>query len=114
MKSAAAEIKEHREHRRSPCGERGLKCCHCYFFSRGIPSLPVRGAWVEIAQVVGIAVCVLGRSPCGERGLKLPEEIDDIMKRGRSPCGERGLKCSHFLMRGRRTSRSPCGERGLK
>ena len=35
-------------------------------------SLPVRGAWVEMAPVGVRWLRALSRSPCGERGLKLP------------------------------------------
>ena len=34
------------------------------------PSLPVRGAWVEIGKITGGTLTLAGRSPCGERGLK--------------------------------------------
>ena len=34
------------------------------------PSLPVRGAWIEISSKCFLVLAVLGRSPCGERGLK--------------------------------------------
>ena len=37
-------------HRRSPCGERGLKCRHLALVRRQPLSLPVRGAWIEIAK----------------------------------------------------------------
>ena len=33
-------------------------------------SLPVRGAWIEIAGAKGTHRYREGRSPCGERGLK--------------------------------------------
>ena len=33
---------------RSPCGERGLKLLHRRRSRDGSPSLPVRGAWIEI------------------------------------------------------------------
>ena len=36
-----------------------------------IASLPVRGAWVEIASLMNGASERGRRSPCGERGLKL-------------------------------------------
>ena len=60
-----------RKCRRSPCGERGLKCSAASGANAGALSLPVRGAWIEII-VDGVVVTVpRGRSPCGERGLKL-------------------------------------------
>ena len=36
--------------RRSPCGERGLKCDLMHEEESGFPSLPVRGAWVEMVR----------------------------------------------------------------
>ena len=33
-------------------------------------SLPVRGAWVEIAILCQKGIDKISRSPCGERGLK--------------------------------------------
>ena len=36
--------------RRSPCGERGLKCDVGYTINNDSASLPVRGAWVEISS----------------------------------------------------------------
>ena len=56
-------------------------------------SLPVRGAWIEIAMA----------------SLRFEPPPS-----GRSPCGERGLKCAMFEKAKREGSRSPCGERGLK
>ena len=55
--------------RRSPCGERGLKCL------------------LEADRI-----CNPGRSPCGERGLKSALHPPAVKESGRSPCGERGLK----------------------
>ena len=55
--------------RRSPCGERGLKC--------------------HINLYLLIIAC---RSPCGERGLKYYAECHEDFDARRSPCGERGLK----------------------
>ena len=62
----------HHSSRRSPCGERGLKC-------RRTPARRTRNA------------C---RSPCGERGLKSRWRVNARPAVGRSPCGERGLKCA--------------------
>ena len=55
---------------RSPCGERGLKL-RGYTAPPGMcGSLPVRGAWIEIATTFPPVEIVPRRSPCGERGLK--------------------------------------------
>ena len=35
------------------------------------PSLPMRGAWIEILSLIGSCGNIGSRSPCGERGLKL-------------------------------------------
>ena len=65
---------------------------NCYFAL----SLPVRGAWVEIAVDGYVLTSDFGRSPCGERGLKLGRCVSPGASCVcRSPCGERGLK---FLM----------------
>ena len=79
-------------------------------------SLPMRGAWIEIANRAIVVNMVQSRSPCGERGLKFRRDYDilrrlmslpmrgawiEILYRAispipygsRSPCGERGLKC---------------------
>ena len=55
---------------RSPCGERGLKCVRCKIQFYTEKSLPVRGAWIEIAAVDKAKTVFSRRSPCGERGLK--------------------------------------------
>ena len=77
--------------RRSPYGERGLKClgCRCGDFR-------------------------CGRSPYGERGLKYLLQPVSHRGLGRSPYGERGLKFVRDEERAERYGRSPYGERGLK
>ena len=57
--------------RRSPCGERGLKCKFMAWRAVEVESLPMRGAWIEIS-IAGKRAGLEGgsRSPCGERGLK--------------------------------------------
>ena len=57
-------------HRRSPCRERGLKSrLKCHLLHRFV-SLPVQGAWIEIAIAKSNSGTGVGRSPCRERGLK--------------------------------------------
>ena len=56
--------------RRSPCGERGLKCDAIAAEDEELASLPVRGAWIEITSYIMRAIWIVRRSPCGERGLK--------------------------------------------
>ena len=122
---------------RSPCGERGLKCLVDALPLPPRPSLPVRGAWIEISapnapaklptslpvRGAWIEIChkykrtnsYARRSPCGERGLKWACSPWAWHSSRRSPCGERGLKylsALHFWAGCMR--RSPCGERGLK
>ena len=79
-------------------------------------SLPVRGAWVEIANAGKVAVLEEGRSPCGERGLKLLlfglaglRAVQSLPVRG--AWVEIGRPDAGRLQR---FCRSPCGERGLK
>ena len=137
MKSAAFNLIIHHCARRSPCGERGLKCganrssvradgrSPCG--ERGLKSprprpplrqkqsLPVRGAWIEILRRV---------VHHGARCKSLPVrgawiEISGCRARQhrpcRSPCGERGLKwMAQQAMQQTGEGRSPCGERGLK
>ena len=123
--------------RRSPCGERGLKCTFVFVAGNGGGSLPVRGAWIEICLMRARQSCSACRSPCGERGLKYrfvpapPHGAVSLPVRGawieirattramsfracRSPCGERGLKSFLFVAVFGLSRRSPCGERGLK
>ncbi len=70
--------------RRSPCGERGLKC-----------------RWSTCRA------CRKCRSPCGERGLKW-QRVGVWQRMGRrSPCGERGLKWLPWLSAGRGQSSLP-------
>ena len=78
-------------------------------------SLPVRGAWVEIATAARITGRARCRSPCGERGLKSCAVGTFDLDAGRSPCGERGLKLDGAQPTApAELRRSPCGERGLK
>ena len=56
--------------RRSPCGERGLKLPFGAAPSCAAASLPVRGAWIEMMAALPPVKMPLSRSPCGERGLK--------------------------------------------
>ena len=125
--------------RRSPCGERGLKLSSRELQTITVASLPVRGAWIEIAKGNRLSDGHACRSPCGERGLKsirtakrrtpalrsLPVrgawlEIPNLSHAAfrhvrRSPCGERGLKYEVRSAGGKAGGRrSPCGERGLK
>ena len=78
------------------------------------PSLPIRGAWIEIHTVGFTQTTSAGRSPSGERGLKFGIMLRGAFESRRSPSGERGLKS--YLQGGAvaKRSRSPSGERGLK
>ena len=122
---------------RSPCGERGLKFLFPSLLSFLHPSLPMRGAWIEIQKILEESIRVKRRSPCGERGLK-SERSNKFEVSGRSlpmrgawieiPYSPQAKNLTLSLpMRGawiemliipRRTAsancRSPCGERGLK
>ena len=57
---------------RSPHGERGLKLGQGNSNVSAAPSLPSRGAWIEIDPLPGLGGVLVRRSPHGERGLKLP------------------------------------------
>ena len=70
LKCCASTMRAHGTGR-SPCGERGLKLSGARWCSDTPPSLPVRGAWIEIAAFPCLAARAYSRSPCGERGLKL-------------------------------------------
>ena len=69
-----------------------MKFSHCAAKRSKVPSLPVRGAWIEIFLSEWQALDAAGRSPCGERGLKSAGGCWLWLAAGRSPCGERGLK----------------------
>ena len=56
--------------RRSPHGERGLKCLLKEKVKEILMSLPPRGAWIEIRCHWCGNPFSKGRSPHGERGLK--------------------------------------------
>ena len=56
--------------RRSPHGERGLKCFRWQLYHGNEPSLPTRGAWIEITDMTALLQRSRSRSPHGERGLK--------------------------------------------
>ena len=43
-------------------------------------SLPVRGAWIEIARQTAFGGTACGRSPCGERGLKFFAQIQKAFR----------------------------------
>ena len=121
---------------RSPCGERGLKSCSTANSRASITSLPVRGAWIEIATSSAVLPCIaslpvrgawieifLSRYPVQpHRSLPVRGAWIEMIclltssnsPVGRSPCGERGLKFLRVRHIGSAKSRSPCGERGLK
>ena len=44
----AAGRRRESSYRRSPCGERGLKCSEQDVRDLAVESLPVRGAWIEM------------------------------------------------------------------
>ena len=123
--------------RRSPCGERGLKCRRSGEPAGFYPSLPVRGAWIEILRkrrgtTTTSSLPVRGawieiprkrraafmcscRSPCGERGLKYrqpPRNRDELRS---LPVRGAWIEINQATCRWRTMKgRSPCGERGLK
>ena len=77
---------------RSPCGERGLKFQADNLNILQPKSLPMRGAWIEIA--VGITMDQMMKS-LPMRGAWIEICLTSVMNtiwKSRSPCGERGLK----------------------
>ena len=79
--------------RRSPRGERGLKCIAGTVEGLLRWGRSPRGERGLKSLVVGATVAYLRRSPRGERGLKLSKSITERGWKCRSPRGERGLKC---------------------
>ena len=100
-------------------------------------SLPVRGAWIEIADASEINPNGWGRSPCGERGLKFCQFWQkgknkpslpvrgawiEILKKVNLMANNPSLpvRGAWIEIKGRspvlglEKRRSPCGERGLK
>ena len=80
-----------------------------------IESLPVRGAWVEIASRSAFSSSRIGRSPCGERGLKSVAVVDAVGRCMSLPV--RGAWVEIYMRKIALAfyhRRSPCGERGLK
>ena len=80
-----------------------------------MPSLPVRGAWIEIETDFAPPQSSRRRSPCGERGLKWTNAIKRLNYTKSLPVRGAwieiaGAKGTHRYREGR----SPCGERGLK
>ena len=100
--------------RRSPCGERGLKCVWLEKCSSDRKSLPVRGAWIEMSRsksgrTLGASLPVRGAWIEMGRALRNGSALASLPVRGawieiwarrkhnadsvcRSPCGERGFK----------------------
>ena len=83
--------------RRSPHGERGLKCTVAQAIEDHLRSLPTRGAWIEITFAKGPSGC-MGSLPHRGRGgsrLRRPEQKKKDTTEGLSPigtqCGPMGL-----------------------
>ena len=78
-------------------------------------SLPVRGAWIEICLIFDPNLDTARRSPCGERGLKYhivdAAELEALSLPVRGAWIEMANATQEAIMQ---QSRSPCGERGLK
>ena len=80
-----------------------------------MPSLPVRGAWIEMSTLGAMLKSMGSRSPCGERGLKSADEIPRHFVPPSLPV--RGAWIEILLnnvLSDKSYRRSPCGERGLK
>ena len=82
----------HQARGRSPCGERGLKFGSPLPQCSGSPSLPVRGAWVEI--ICRMLERILSASlPVQGAWVEISRMQAHHRPACRSPCRERGLKC---------------------
>ena len=77
-------------------------------------SLPLPGAWIEIACVLFCLIVVQSRSLYRERGLKFRRSSSENMQRSRSLYRERGLKSLSFEIYKSDYCRSLYRERGLK
>ena len=78
--------------RRSPHGERGLKCLRAFRRVEFCVSLPARGAWIEMQNWLSGSTAI-GSLPARGAWIEIrlqPSENEKIP--GRSPHGERGLK----------------------
>ena len=63
---------------RTPQGVRGLKYfLHFVCLDREV-SHPARGAWIEMAVTVGLAILTACRTPQGVRGLKCGNDTVEI------------------------------------
>ena len=78
------------------------------------PSLPARGAWIEI-RGVWEGKRIFSRSPHGERGLKYRGMIAEKQHKASLPARGAWIEMEMAKYAGARChSRSPHGERGLK
>ena len=122
---------------RSPCGERGLKCCIQTCKAGRRESLPVRGAWIEIAlpapaesrhaslpvRGAWIEISVLRRLvrplvvSLPVRGAWIEISCGGALRHPPGSLPVRGawveISWREWQLL-RRACRSPCGERGLK
>ena len=100
---------------RSPHGERGLKSLRSDAVRKHLLSLPTRGAWIEMPDLLYFRQATKSLPTRGawiEIGKKGSYWASN---RSRSPHGERGLKYSSKSIFAPHTQcRSPHGERGLK
>ena len=78
-------------------------------------SLPVRGAWIEILSGLAI-LCTMTSLPVRGAWIEIGGKDSQCIYHlaSRSPCGERGLKYQELSAYLHPLRRSPCGERGLK
>ena len=87
--------------RRSPCGERGLKSpCRLCLLLPVFPSLPVRGAWIEIGRLMSSAASSAWSLPVRGAWIEIAQSAAiNYHHHRRSPCGERGLKSADSVRR---------------
>ena len=113
-RGAWIEITRKHTSRRSPHGERGLKCLMPEIQTIPALSLPTRGAWIEIIIGANVPIICAGRSPHGERGLKSMTAIPLADGKVSLPTRGAWIEMSRGTRSPRSYSRSPHGERGLK
>ena len=78
---------------RSPYGERGLKSILHKNMEKQHPSLPIRGAWIEMDIVNGIKQGIAKSLPIRGAWIEILHTSGLFFSvKGRSPYGERGLK----------------------
>ena len=89
----------YRRNRRSPRGERGLKCLNSGITSSNITVAPLAGAWIEIINVPVATPNVLIVAPLAGAWIEIGDGGKILVEQGKSlPSRERGLKLNTLLL----------------